>query len=103
MSPPSLFHPAVAAWFERSFRGPTVAQTEAWPAIKASRNVLIAAPTGSGKTGTHAPDRAVASDAEAMANALGSTAAQGDADTGIGPDAAAPQRFAAPALTRDRY
>jgi ATP-dependent Lhr-like helicase len=50
MSPPSLFHPAVAAWFERSFRGPTVAQTEAWPAIKASRNVLIAAPTGSGKT-----------------------------------------------------
>jgi len=50
MSPPSLFHPAVAAWFERSFRGPTAAQAQAWPAIKARRNVLIAAPTGSGKT-----------------------------------------------------
>ncbi len=50
MSPPSLFHPAVAAWFERSFRGPTAAQAQAWPAIRARRNVLIAAPTGSGKT-----------------------------------------------------
>ena len=50
MSSPSLFHPAVAAWFERSFRGPTAAQAQAWPAIKAMRNVLIAAPTGSGKT-----------------------------------------------------
>ena len=50
MSPPLLFHPAVAAWFERSFRAPTIAQAQAWPAIKAKRNVLIAAPTGSGKT-----------------------------------------------------
>jgi ATP-dependent helicase Lhr and Lhr-like helicase len=50
MSPSSLFHPAVAAWFARSFRAPTAAQTQAWPAIKAKRNVLIAAPTGSGKT-----------------------------------------------------
>src|SRR5438477_447310 len=50
MSPLLLFHPAVAAWFERSFRGPTAAQAQAWPAIKARRNVLIAAPTGSGKT-----------------------------------------------------
>ena len=50
MSPPSLFHHAVAAWFERSFRGPTAAQAQAWPAIKARHNVLIAAPTGSGKT-----------------------------------------------------
>jgi ATP-dependent helicase Lhr and Lhr-like helicase len=50
ISPPSLFHPAVATWFERSFRGPTAAQTQAWPVIKAKRNVLIAAPTGSGKT-----------------------------------------------------
>ncbi len=50
MSPPSLFHPAVAAWFQRSFREPTAAQAQAWPAIKARRNVLIAAPTGSGKT-----------------------------------------------------
>jgi ATP-dependent Lhr-like helicase len=46
----SLFHPAVAAWFEKSFAGPTAAQAQAWPAIKSGRHVLIAAPTGSGKT-----------------------------------------------------
>jgi ATP-dependent Lhr-like helicase len=45
-----LFHPAVGAWFNRSFVGPTPAQADAWPAIKAGQNVLIAAPTGSGKT-----------------------------------------------------
>jgi ATP-dependent Lhr-like helicase len=45
-----LFHPAVAAWFDRSFAAPTAAQAEAWPAIQAGRHVLIAAPTGSGKT-----------------------------------------------------
>jgi len=44
------FHPAIAAWFERSFAAPTAAQDEAWPAIQAGRHVLIAAPTGSGKT-----------------------------------------------------
>src|SRR4051794_27910432 len=46
----SLFHPAVADWFARSFGAPTPAQAEAWPAIKDGRHVLIAAPTGSGKT-----------------------------------------------------
>ncbi|HVC57357.1 MAG TPA: DEAD/DEAH box helicase [Stellaceae bacterium] len=50
MSLASLFHPAVAAWFEKSFAAPTAAQQEAWPAIRAGRHVLIAAPTGSGKT-----------------------------------------------------
>src|SRR5271170_5363241 len=45
-----LFHPAVTAWFERSFAAPTGAQAEAWPAIKEGSHVLIAAPTGSGKT-----------------------------------------------------
>jgi ATP-dependent helicase Lhr and Lhr-like helicase len=50
MTTTSLFHPAVAAWFAASFRGPTAAQERAWPAIKAGRHVLIAAPTGSGKT-----------------------------------------------------
>jgi ATP-dependent Lhr-like helicase len=44
------FHPAVAAWFRRSFDAPTPAQIEAWPAIRAAKHVLIAAPTGSGKT-----------------------------------------------------
>ena len=46
----ALFHPAVAAWFSRSFPAPTAAQAQAWPAIKAGRHVLVAAPTGSGKT-----------------------------------------------------
>ncbi len=46
----SLFHPAVAAWFDRSFAQPTAAQAEAWSAIQAGRHTLIAAPTGSGKT-----------------------------------------------------
>jgi ATP-dependent Lhr-like helicase len=44
------FHPAVAAWFEGRFGAPTPAQAQAWPAIQAGRNTLIAAPTGSGKT-----------------------------------------------------
>ncbi|MGC2786956.1 MAG: DEAD/DEAH box helicase, partial [Roseiarcus sp.] len=46
----TLFHPAVASWFAESFAAPTPAQAEAWPAIKAGRHTLIAAPTGSGKT-----------------------------------------------------
>ncbi|MGH7030484.1 MAG: DEAD/DEAH box helicase [Stellaceae bacterium] len=46
----SLFHPAVADWFDRSFSAPTAAQAEAWPQIAAGRHTLIAAPTGSGKT-----------------------------------------------------
>jgi ATP-dependent helicase Lhr and Lhr-like helicase len=46
----TLFHPAVASWFAESFAAPTSAQVEAWPAIKAGRHTLIAAPTGSGKT-----------------------------------------------------
>ncbi|MBV9427769.1 MAG: DEAD/DEAH box helicase [Bradyrhizobiaceae bacterium] len=50
MRPTSLFHPAVAAWFDRSFAAPTAAQAQAWPAIADGRHVLIAAPTGSGKT-----------------------------------------------------
>ncbi len=50
MTPATLFHPAVAAWFERSFAGATPAQAQAWPAIQNGEHVLIAAPTGSGKT-----------------------------------------------------
>ena len=44
------FHPAVAAWFNRTFDAPTPAQEQAWPAIQSGRHVLVAAPTGSGKT-----------------------------------------------------
>ncbi|MEJ5207910.1 DEAD/DEAH box helicase [Denitratimonas sp. CY0512] len=45
-----LFHPAVAAWFAHSFAAPTAAQAAAWPAIARGEDVLVAAPTGSGKT-----------------------------------------------------
>src|SRR6202163_1253280 len=44
------FHPAVAAWFSRTFDAPTPAQERAWPALEAGQHVLVAAPTGSGKT-----------------------------------------------------
>ena len=44
------FHPAVARWFSRTFPAPTEAQAAAWPAIRAGRHTLVAAPTGSGKT-----------------------------------------------------
>lgn len=48
--PLAPFHPAVAAWFRNTFPAPTAAQAAAWPAIRDGRSVLVAAPTGSGKT-----------------------------------------------------
>jgi ATP-dependent Lhr-like helicase len=48
--PLAAFHPAVAAWFRRSFDAPTLAQARAWEALHGARHVLVAAPTGSGKT-----------------------------------------------------
>ena len=50
MSVLNSFHPAVAAWFSRTFDAPTSAQVCAWPALAAGEHVLVAAPTGSGKT-----------------------------------------------------
>jgi ATP-dependent helicase Lhr and Lhr-like helicase len=50
MSVLDTFHPAVAAWFSRTFDQPTEAQVRAWPALAAGEHVLVAAPTGSGKT-----------------------------------------------------
>ena len=52
MDPRALeaFHPAVTAWFRRSFAAPTAAQAAAWPSIRAGQHTLVAAPTGSGKT-----------------------------------------------------
>jgi ATP-dependent helicase Lhr and Lhr-like helicase len=50
MSVLDTFHPAVAAWFSRTFDEPTDAQKRAWPALAAGEHVLVAAPTGSGKT-----------------------------------------------------
>jgi ATP-dependent Lhr-like helicase len=40
----------VRAWFERRFGAPTDAQAEGWPRIHAGQDVLVSAPTGSGKT-----------------------------------------------------
>src|SRR5512146_1051864 len=50
MTAPEHFHPAVRAWFDRSFPAATDAQLRGWGAIAAGRDALIAAPTGSGKT-----------------------------------------------------
>lgn len=45
-----LFHPAVSTWFRRHFATVTDAQAQAWPLIHAGQSMLLAAPTGSGKT-----------------------------------------------------
>src|SRR5262245_4474979 len=44
------FHPAVAGWFTETLGAPTEPQRRGWPAIQQRRHVLIAAPTGTGKT-----------------------------------------------------
>jgi ATP-dependent Lhr-like helicase len=44
------FHPAVQDWFDQSFDAATPVQLAAWAEIAQGRDVLIAAPTGSGKT-----------------------------------------------------
>ncbi|HHX83362.1 MAG TPA: DEAD/DEAH box helicase, partial [Pseudomonadaceae bacterium] len=49
-APLQAFHPAVSRWFAASLGAPTAPQTQAWPAIMAGRDTLVAAPTGSGKT-----------------------------------------------------
>ena len=45
------FHPAVRTWFAHRFpMGPTEPQAAAWPLVRAGRDVLVASPTGTGKT-----------------------------------------------------
>ena len=44
------FHPLVQEWFEGRFENPSPPQRKGWPVIQQGHNVLIAAPTGSGKT-----------------------------------------------------
>ncbi len=44
------FHPVVRAWFHERLGEPTEPQIRGWPRLRARQNVLIAAPTGSGKT-----------------------------------------------------
>ncbi len=45
-----LFSEATRTWFRHAFDHPTEAQRQAWPVIQAGENVLVVAPTGSGKT-----------------------------------------------------
>ena len=45
-----LFHPVIQDWFRSRFAAPTEPQEQGWPHIAAGRDILIAAPTGSGKT-----------------------------------------------------
>src|SRR6185295_6052034 len=46
----SQFHPVIERWFSTRFSEPTEPQQRAWPIIQNGADVLIAAPTGSGKT-----------------------------------------------------
>lgn len=46
----NCFDPRVAAWFARRYGAPTEIQALAWPRIAAGENLLVVAPTGSGKT-----------------------------------------------------
>src|SRR3989454_945094 len=48
--PLSRFHPVIEGWFANRFAEPTEPQRRAWPVIQQGGDVLIAAPTGSGKT-----------------------------------------------------
>lgn len=44
------FDPRVAAWFARRYGAPTEIQALAWPRVADGENLLVVAPTGSGKT-----------------------------------------------------
>src|SRR5260370_40514715 len=49
-SPLTGFDPLVAEWFTTRFAAATEPQIQGWPEIRAGHDVLISAPTGSGKT-----------------------------------------------------
>jgi ATP-dependent Lhr-like helicase len=80
------FHPAVAGWFRQRFpAGPTEPQKAAWPRIATGEDVLVASPTGTGKTLT---GFLVAIDAAYRAHAehpLGACDDAVDGDTPKGP------------------
>src|SRR5713226_4706211 len=46
----SGFDPLIVEWFTERFSTPTEPQVLGWPEIRAGHDVLISAPTGSGKT-----------------------------------------------------
>jgi ATP-dependent Lhr-like helicase len=46
----NLFSTPTKAWFEHAFHEPTAVQQQAWPLISSGGDVLVIAPTGSGKT-----------------------------------------------------
>ncbi|MDO4740911.1 MAG: DEAD/DEAH box helicase, partial [Eubacteriales bacterium] len=46
----SLFSPETASWFRQNVGLPTPVQEQGWPMVASGRDVLISAPTGTGKT-----------------------------------------------------
>ncbi|MCI1240553.1 MAG: DEAD/DEAH box helicase [Bifidobacterium subtile] len=71
----NLFSTPTRAWFEHAFREPTAVQQQAWPVISSGGNVLVIAPTGSGKTLT------------AFLSAIDRLMTHGGVHEGIGDDA----------------
>jgi len=50
LDPLDDFHPIVREWFLQEIGQPSAPQLKGWPVIRSGKSVLIAAPTGSGKT-----------------------------------------------------
>ena len=48
--PLTKFHDTIRSWFHTRYGTPTATQAETWPHIADGRNLLVSAPTGTGKT-----------------------------------------------------